>query len=190
MAANSWGSRLTQAAGRETVGPRPATCTPRTLARPLEGLVEIGGLDHGEPADLLLRFRIRTVCHRHLAAGRTHDRGRRGIGEGAEEDPHAGCLHLLLDDGDARHHRLGLLGRGRFRTLLLEDRQQVLRHQRSRPTAATGLVTVICGGAATSGMKPDIADCIASLWPWCCIDSSSAIKAKNQKLLFSPRWYE
>ena len=63
-------------------------------------------------------------------------------------------------------------------------------HQRSRPIAATGVVTDICGGPAASGPNADMAACIASLWPWRCIDSWSVMSAKNQKVFSSPRWYE
>src|SRR6266536_1309700 len=102
--------------------------------------------------------------------------------------PRACCLHLLLHGGDTPHDHLGVLGCGWLGAFLGEDRQQVLRHHRSRPRAATGAVTVICGGPATSGPNADMTACIASLWPWLRIDASSAIRATNQKALSAPRW--
>jgi hypothetical protein len=60
----------------------------------------------------------------------------------------------------------------------------------SNPMAAIGVAGDIFGGSAISGPNDAIASCMAALCPWFCIASSSAIKAKNENELPSPRWYE
>ena len=42
----------------------------------VEGGVEIGGFDDPEPAHLLFGLGVRTICHRYLSAGGSHDGGR------------------------------------------------------------------------------------------------------------------
>lgn len=67
-------------------------------------------------------------------------------------------------DGPKRAAQVaGARGGPRWFGALLLDRGRVLGHQRSRPNAATGVVTAICGVPATSGPKAEMAVCIASL---------------------------
>ena len=56
--------------------------------------------------------------------------------------------------------------------------------------AAIGVAGDIWGGSAISGPNAAMAARIASLCPWACSDASSVIKAKNQNVFPSPRWYE
>src|SRR5262245_26485816 len=46
----------------------------RKPAAPLERGVEIGRLDDGEAADVLLALGERTICHEHVAVTKLHDR--------------------------------------------------------------------------------------------------------------------
>ena len=89
---------------------------------------------------------------------------------------HTACGRFRSLGGPRRGRTSGRL----FRTISHGGLRRARRGQRSRPRAATGVVIDICGGSATSGPKADMAACMASLWPWFCMDSASAISAKNQ----------
>src|SRR6478735_444729 len=75
----------------------------RRLTRPLQGDVEVGGLDDPEATHLLLGFGERSVGHRDPAVHTAHDGGRRSGVEACAEHPGAGALHRgvqLVDLGD------------------------------------------------------------------------------------------
>ena len=67
------------------------------LAAPLERGVEIGRLDDGEAADVLLALGERAVGHEHVAVLRPHHRGGAGRVQAAGEHPGAGGLQLLVE---------------------------------------------------------------------------------------------
>src|SRR6185437_2390349 len=109
------------------------------LATPLQRAVEVGRLDDGEPAQVLLAFGERAVGHQDLAVLAPQHGGRaRGV-QAAVEDPGTGVLGLLDHIGDALHDRAEHLGRRHGAAGRSVDAEQVLVH---------GMLHVVWGFAA------------------------------------------
>src|SRR5215217_1727567 len=85
---------------------------PGQLAGPGEGGVQVGGLDDGEPADVLLALGEGPVGGEDLAAAGPHHRGRARRVQPAGEDPGPGRPELLVHRVQVAVDPLQLLGRG------------------------------------------------------------------------------
>ncbi len=104
----------------------PKTRT-RTATAPVQRGVEVGCLDDGEPAEVLLAFGVGPVGHQQVAVLDPYDgRGARVV-QSAGEHPGAGGLHLLVERVEVAHDRLKQLG---FEggPVGLVDAEQVLGH--------------------------------------------------------------
>ena len=71
-----------------------------SLGRPIQGGVQVGGLDHPDAADLLLGLRVGPVGGDDLAALGTDDRGRGRWMQTAPEHPDASRLHFAVEGID------------------------------------------------------------------------------------------
>src|SRR6266702_6783858 len=112
--------------------------------------VQIRGLDHPEPADVLLALGERAVSDHHIAAGSPdYGRGARRV-QPAGEDPGPGGLHLSVERGDVLEPFLDRLGRRRGAALHAVHAEQVLLHRMSPFQRA--------GGRPARSLRP----CVAS----------------------------
>jgi hypothetical protein len=96
-------------------------------ARPGQRLVEVGGVDDVDPADVLLPLEVRTVGDEYVSFPHPDDgRGGRRV-QSRGEHPDAGGPHLVVERGEVAHHPLEYLGWGRAAIGLI-DAEQVLSH--------------------------------------------------------------
>src|SRR4051794_6238481 len=105
-----------------------ATAGGRTLLRPLQRLVEVGGLDHPEAAEVLLRLGVRPVAHDRGVARVVHGRGLLDRRQAPREHPGARVADLLVEAVDGLEDRLHLLQGRELRVVVVVHRQQVLGH--------------------------------------------------------------
>ena len=126
-------------------GPRPGPRRRRRLAGPLEGGVEVGGLDDPEAAHLLLGLGVGAVGHRHVAAGGAHDGGRRRRLQAGAEHPGAGALQLLVERADLGDRGAGSRGRTKSSR---RSRRRARRRSGTGAWSESPSSSVVVGGSA------------------------------------------
>src|SRR5262245_30730984 len=107
---------------------------------PLQGRVQVGGVDDPEPGEVLLGLGVRPVGNQEVAAGLAHHGRRlRATLHAALEYERAGVFHLVAQRVYAGPHLLASF-RGNGNGVVAVEREQVLRHDdHSRLSSGAGL---------------------------------------------------
>src|SRR5581483_8737094 len=100
----------------------------RGLLGPLQGLIQVGGVDDPEPGEVFLGLGVRPIGHEEVAAGLAHHGRRlRATLHAALEHERVGALQLVAQRVDTGPHLLRPLRR-KGNGIVAVEREQVLRH--------------------------------------------------------------